>query len=320
MRNLMSFLVMLSIGSDPVSFNDLASALKKDKRWIVLSILLLIFFTVVGCAIVGTFRQGTSFNVSVVTEELRVETQDTPMSKWPVNNVTMSRTCPDDPDDVKTENFSGTVAVVPDTEIIFTRITQGDLVVKMKNSNRKKTALLTDEEEEPAGTLSDCSYFSIKGTTDRVTKGETIVLPVTGKIHVGNEIRFLSHHITPVLYNGNISIIDKTFILNENYSVGPFELEMGDSFIVKNQKVPSQGFISVNQDSAINLVFRAQGSHGLIKRYQSEAYELRNSIWSKLYQDEALSGIWMVVLLFLGIIRTYLKITVEDYKNEKICS
>lgn len=316
----MSLLIMLSVGNYSLSYNDLILTLKKDNRWIVLAILLLLLFTMIGCAIVGTFRQGTSFNISVVTEELRVETQDTPMSKWPLKNITLSRTCPDDPEDVKTEIFNGTIAVVPDTEIIFTRITQGDLVVKMKNSKQKQTAVLTDEEEEPAGTLSDCSYFSINGTTNRVTKGETIVLPVTGRIHVGNEIRFLSHHINPVLYSGKISIIDKTFILSENYSVGPFELEMGDSFIVKNQKVPSQGFISVNQDAAINLVFRAQGSHGLIKRYQSEAYELRNSIWSKLYQDEALSGIWMAVLIFLGIIRTYLKLIVEDYKNEKNCS
>ncbi len=86
------------------------------------------------------------------------------------------------------------------------------------------------------------AFFYIKDLKKRSEAGETIVFPVTGDIKVGNEIRFLTQVNTPVLQGGTVTILDRTFLINENYSVGPFDLEMGDSFVVENPLVPSQGF------------------------------------------------------------------------------
>lgn len=311
MRNLNSLIIILFAGDDPVSKTALSEALQEKRSRIILGILLVLLLTVIGCAVFGTFRQATSFNVSVITEELRVNTLNTPMSKWPVKDILVSKNCPDDPDEIRYETFSGSIELLPDVTITLTRIASGDLTVKLSHPGGKPTAKLIDEDEEYAGNLSGCAFFHIKDIESRSNKGETIVFPVTGNIEVGNEIRFLTHTKTPLLHSGKISILDKTFFVNENYSVGPFELEMGDSFIVENQSVPSQGFVSITAEPAIHLVFRAKGSHGLIKRYQSESYKLKNSVWSKLYQDEALSIMWMSVLVMLGIIRTYLKFIVD---------
>ncbi|MBU1171445.1 MAG: hypothetical protein KKD44_17975 [Proteobacteria bacterium] len=304
--NILTLLIILFAGSTSVSKENLYDGLKQKERKVILGILVVSLLFLVACAIYGSLRGATSFNVSVITEEVRVKTQHVPMSKWPVHEIQISRTCPDDLDDIRYETFSGTIEIHPDIEIILTRIAGGDLTVKLYDSEGKATATLFDEEEEPVGTLSDCAFFHVTDIEKRAQAGETIVLPVTGDIRVGHEIRFLNSYKTPILYSGNVTILDKTFMFNDYYSVGPFPLEKGDSFTVMDQHVPSQGFISVNNEPAIQLVFRAKGSRGLIKRYQSEGYELHNGIWSKFYHDEALSATWMLVFLMIGMIRSFL--------------
>ena len=306
--NLFALIILLFVGSDSIS-NTALSNFMKERRPFILMFLFGLLFIVFGLACFGTIRQGTSFNVSVITEELRVKTNKTPMSKWFVRDIELFRTCPDDPDDLQYENFTGSIELLPGTQVIFTRIATGDLIIKLFKQDGQPTAKLINEEEDIFGEISNCGYFYIKDIEERAKRGETIVFPVTGNIEVGNEIRFLTHYKTPVLYGGKITILDKSFIFNDNYSVGPFELEMGDSFVVEHPMVPSQGFVSVNADSAIHLVFRAKGKAGLIKRYQAESFKLRNSVWSKLYQDEALSVFWMGSLFIVGVIRTFLRLT-----------
>lgn len=311
MRNFPFLILLFFAGDSSITKKEFLEAIKNPRKiWPLVGLISMLILIVVG-ALYGTFRQSTSFNVSVITEEFKVETWDTPMSPWPVNNIEVSKTCPDDPDDIIYENFSGTIKIHPKVQIVFTRIAMGDLMVKFHNKTDEPSGELYDDEDEPAGLLSDCSFFYVKDIAKRAEKGETVILPITGSIVVGKELRFLTHYLTPVLYSGQITILDKAFLIDEYYSVGPFTLEMGDSFVIRDQMVASQGFASINNNPAIHLVFRAKGSHGLIQRYQSESYVLRNSLWSKLYQDEALSFVWMVALLLIGFIRTYLRYMVE---------
>lgn len=280
------------------------------KLWHLIPFTLLIVFLVllILYSLYGTFRKATTFNVSAITEEVSIETHKEPMSPWPVKDIQLSKSCPDEPADLKMEKFTGTIKLRAETVVTLTRIAEGDLSVKLLGKNQQPTGELFDLEDESVGLLSDCAFFKIDNIDARSKQGETIVLPVTGDITAGRDIRFLTNYKTPVLLSGNVTILDKTLLVNENYSVGPFELELGDTFVIKKPEVVSRGFVRVNAEPAINLVFRAKGERALIKRYQSESFELVNSIWSKLYQDKALSIAWVLVVLLLGAIRIHLRI------------
>ena len=280
-------------------------------RIVFVSLISSLLLLIVG-SVYGTFRKATTFNVSAITEEVRIETHKDPMSPWPVKNIRLSKTCPDEPADLRMEKFTGTIKLRADTVVTLTRIAEGDLSVKLLGKNEQPTGELFDLEDESVGLLSDCAFFKIDNIDVRSKQGETIVLPVTGDITTGRDIRFLTDHKTPVLLSGNVTILDRTLLVNENYIVGPFELELGDAFVIKEPEVVSRGFVRVNTDPAIKLVFRAKGERALIKRYQSESFELVNSIWSKLYQDKALSIAWVLVVLLLGAIRIHLRIMSKE--------
>jgi len=305
-------------GDSDCSKEKLTKALDKNDiaRYSIYSLIvtLIIFIT---AATYGTFlnhnffENPTTFNVTVTTEEVRVVTHDVPMSRWPLNNIQLSKNCPDEENDILYETFSGVISINPSVQFILTRIATDSLTVKMRSLIKKSVGDLYDDEDDQIGSLSDCAFFHVKNISERVKSGETIVLPITGDIIVGYEIRFLTHYKTPVLRDGQITILDRRFITGENYSVGPFNLEIGDSFEIQKTSAPSQGFALIDTEPAINLVYRAKGLRGVIKRYQAEDYEIRNSFWSKLYNDEALSITWVLIIILFGIIRISLRYTVN---------
>ena len=305
---LLQNLVTAVSNDQPLDAKKIKESLGMRRHQVAFFLLISSLILLIAYSMYGTFRKATTFNVSAITEEVRVETHKEPMSPWPVKNIRLSKTCPDEPADLKMEEFTGTIKLRADTMITLTRIAEGDLSVKLLGKNEQPTGELLDLEDESVGLLSDCAFFNIGNIDERSKQGETIVLPVTGDITAGRDIRFLTNYKTPVLLSGNVTILDRTLLIGENYSVGPFELELGDTFVIKKPEVVSRGFVRVNAEPAINLVFRAKGERALIKRYQSESFELVNSIWSKLYQDKALSIAWVLVVLLLGAIRIHLRI------------
>jgi len=258
------------------------------------------------------FNKPTTFNVSAVTEEVKVVTRKIPMSRWPVTNINLSRNCSEEgAKSVLQHKFTGSISINDSVQITFTRIVFGDLKVTLFNSNNMSVGDLYDEEDEHVASLASCAFFYVTKLSERFASGETIVLPISGDISVGSDVRFLTHDKLPVLRKGEVTILDRSFIIGENYSVGPFVLGTGDTFEVQDSNVSSQGFISLNEDAAIKLVFRAKGARGVIKRYQSEDYEIKNSYWSKLYNDEALSLAWVLIFILFNIIRVYLRFLVN---------
>jgi len=319
-------------GDSDRSKKELNRALKKNPfhRYFIY-FLILLFFGLLAAVILGPFayqtilKNFTTFNVSASTEEVEVMTSDVPMSWWPVTDIELSKTCPDE-GDIQYEQFTGSIKINSSVKIIFTRIAYGDLRVAMyrnsseyidrpddENDGKEKNSVgeLYDDEDEYNGSLTNCAFFNIKNIVESAKSGKTVVFPVTGKIAAGKEIRFLTQNKVPVLRKGKVTILDRTFVVGENYSVGPFELEMGDGFEIQSPSVPSQGFVLVNEEPAINLVFRAEGLRGVVKRYQSEDYELRNSYWSKLYNDKVLYLSWALIIVLFNIIRVYLRFLVN---------
>ena len=279
--------------------------------------LLILFFVVLVLAVVfgpfvsQRFLSPTTFNVSAVTEEVKVVTPNVPMSSWPVSNATLSKSCPEEG---ATQNiqFTGSISIKPLVQITFTRIAFDKLVVMLFNENEKTSVgELYDSNDEYVGSLTSCAFFVINNISELVSSGKTIVFPITGKITAGNEIRFLTQTKNPVLREGKVTILDRSFVFGEHYSVGPFDLETGDSFEIRRHTVPSQGFVLINEKPAINLVYRAKAFRGVIKRYQSENFELRNSYWSKIYNDESLSLSWLLIAILFNVIRVYLRFLVN---------
>jgi len=312
---------------------ELKKVLKKHKQhrlsifvltWILISLIALVI--IVPFVYQKFTTNPTTFNVTAITEQIAVNTTDVPMSSWPVNNIELHTDCQSD-NAFSVQNFTGAIKLQHNVNVIFTRIAQGPLKVSLyiepndetdeqtANKNREQPYVgdLFSEDEEYVKSLADCAYFYVNDIAERASSGQSVVLPVTGEISVGNEVRFLTESENPVLREGEISILDRSFLIGEIYSVGPFNLKTGDSFkILQNKPVPNQGFVLANEDPALKLVFSAEGVKGVIKRYQSENYEIENSYWTKLFNDEVLSFSWVFIIILFNIIRVYLRYLVNE--------
>lgn len=290
-------------------------SLHRNLAYFLIIVFIVLFLSVAYFTFIkhSVFESPTTYSVSVITEQVYLTTQDTPMSQWHLKDIEISKSCSEGPKAILWEHFTGSININPFVQLTLTRIAKGDLSVQMYTDNGSVGDLF-DIEDEFDSPLSNCAFFNIKNISDRANRGETIVLPLTGDIVAGKEIRFLTQDTTPLLKSGKIKILDRSIWTGENYSVDPFDLEIGDLFEIQKTKepvIPSQGFALINEEPAINLVFRATGYRAVIKRFQSENYELRNSFWSKLYHDEGLLITWGVIIFLFSIIRIYLRYLVN---------
>jgi len=273
--------------------------------WLVLAVLAMaLIFTMYGTGL-GR-HQPSTYNISAITENISIQTSEGPMSNWPVKNIHLTNPCQEEPEEVTTIKFTGIIELNPGVKLEIQRIGKGVLTVGFNNKNRKSGTLL-DKEEEYFGELSNCAYFQIPDLTKRMGKGETIVLPLTGVITPGPEMKFLSQSEVPVLRSGMVSLLDKKVLSAENYTIGPFILELGDTFQLKQHAVASQGFVLIDDSPAIKLVYRAKGYDGVINRYQTGDFSINNSIWSRLYHDETISYIWIFFITLYGFTRLIIR-------------
>jgi hypothetical protein len=262
------------------------------------------------------FEKPTTFSVHANTELVQVSTQQVPMSRWYLDSVLVAASCPEDEGEkLEFHRFTGSIQLNAGVKIKFVRVGQGLLTVSLLKNNEdepspSRVGELFDEEDDLYKELGDCAVleYDLGHKPEQI---DSIVLPITGEIIAGREIRFTTQSKIPILLEGQVTILDRAIWTDENYNVGPYDLEPGDSFIVHDPIVASQGFVLVNDERAMTLVYRAQGLRGAIKRYQAEDYQIKNSFWSKLYHDDGLAITWIFILILFSFIRVYLRYLVN---------
>lgn len=115
--------------------------------------------------------------MSAVTEAVLVEVDKSANSRWFVSEIVICRELElyDDPDEIKYEQFTGSIALEPETKITFTRVAKGALQIGFENLRGEFSAALYNEAEEPAGNMGREAVIYIKNITERIQNGETMV-------------------------------------------------------------------------------------------------------------------------------------------------
>ena len=239
--------------------------------------------------IVTYWETSVTFNVTIVTENIVVRTTEEPSSRWFLSDV-----------EIREEGescfklFQGSVSFNPKVSITIERISNGPLRILIRSLlPEQSVGNLYDQTDEFLKRLGKRVIFRIQNVKDRTMNGKTIVLPLTGIVEAGRELRFSTSPSVGLLRSGKVSMLAKTLWGRTAYDAGTVQLDIGDRFIVDKPQSSSYGFVLANEKPGITSVFRTVGKRGRVIRFGSEGYTISSSIFTRITNDRVVQGLWM---------------------------
>lgn len=285
----------------PYSANEFVREAKKSTKHKVIWVLAILFWAFLTGIVFISFlffsNSNTLFNVVATTEKINVSSfNQVHYPNWLLKEATLYNDC-----DESSSKVSGLLKIDNDTAIEFLRLGTGNLQITLITEDKDSVG----EVEGYAELLSDCVVIEYK-----VKSNESFTMAIDGVVRIGGEIKE-SVTRTPILLDGRIHIADKAVLSQEYYLSEPYELTVGDMFSIKEQTVQSSGFVLVNESPGMKITYASKGSLGVIDRYKTESIGLKNSFWTKLYNDETVILLWVLLGAFYTTIKVSIRFCIE---------
>ncbi len=215
---------------------------------------------------------------------------------WKFSNIDLYPDCSENK-----EKISGFLYPASDTYIELLRIQKGEFIIDLDNEVSDVSGFFKTIAGKEI-ILDDCASIRIN-----VNENDSYILQIEGDIKIGGNIKE-SSDVVPILYSGEVSILDKALVSQAYYKVGPYKLNMGDVFTINRLDMKSSGFIQVDKDKGIKITYSSKGHKGYIKKYRTEGIEIKNGFWNKLYNDQSLIVLWSIWLGLFAICRTWIRV------------
>ncbi|MDH5546226.1 MAG: hypothetical protein OEZ43_11585 [Gammaproteobacteria bacterium] len=300
-----------------IRWRDRWSTLRLHALLILLLFLLLV--VLFGAVFYLSFLKSynTTFNINAETELLVLQTYpNTNHAPWVLENANIVYGC--DAEDEFT-NFNGVLELTPGVAAVFKRISYGDLNISLEFEDGKSVGNLYDNSETLIKTLPACTYIKLKDFQKRANKGQTSLFRLSGKVVLGEELGDSIIAQQPLFKGGEVSFSEKKLGFNEYYSIGPYPLPVGAFVKVQKNTEMSfsdfdslgQGFVTINADEAMRVVYRETGESVIVQHYKSEPFEISNGIMKRLFSESGQAYLWAIALIVYGLIRILLRISLK---------
>lgn len=285
----------------PYSANEFVREAKKSTKHKIIWALAILFWAFLTGIVFISFlffsNSNTLFNVVATTEKISVSSfNQVHYPNWLLKEATLYNDC-----DESSSKVSGLLKINSDTSIEFLRLGTGSLQITLITEDKDSVG----EIEGYSELLSDCVVIEYM-----VKPNESFTMAIDGVVRIGGEIKE-SVTRTPILLDGRIHIADKAVLSQEYYLSEPYELTVGDMFSIKGQTVQSSGFVLVNDSPGMKITYASKGTIGVIDRYKTESIGLKNSFWTKLYNDETVILLWVLLGAFYTTIKVSIRFCIE---------
>ncbi|MCK7460207.1 hypothetical protein [Idiomarina aminovorans] len=242
----------------------------------------------------------TLYNVNATSEIITINSyKDSAFMPWKLESATRYSECGTD-----TSAVSGTLEIARETTLYLERVGTGSLWITLSSDTLAPAGELLNTAGERVE-LSDCEAFELP-----VSDINSYTLPIDGVMTLGGEVKEASTR-EPILHSGSVAISDKGALSRQYYQTDPYPLELGDKFYIKEPSVQSSGFIYVDSSPGIKATYSGKGDIGVIQRYKSEDVVLRNSIWTKLANDETLIVLWVFLVAAFSFLKYIMRVNIE---------
>lgn len=282
---------------------------KKSKQKIAIYTMLFCFWILIILIAVYSYiyfsSRSTVFMVSGNVEKVTISPYSNQKNpEWVFTEAILHSDCGED--NVK---VSGLLHTAPNTYVEFLRVQNNELNINLDNDESDSVGVFVTEANESI-VLDDCASLRV------LVKGnESYVFPIEGDIKLGGDIKESSSQV-PILYSGKVTVVDKEILSGQFYSVGPFPLEMGDIFFVEDLQLKSSGFVQLDDEKGIKVIYSSKSKRGYIKKYKTEPFEIQNGFWTKIYNDPSLVILWFFGIAFYALSRSVIRISFNNLPNK----
>jgi hypothetical protein len=258
----------------------------------------------------------STYSISVNTEVIQFKTLDDNISKF---SIPCSDVFNYDYDNIG--RYGGTFKVAKGATTRIERISQGNsasiqiegLVDYKTGVSKSAGTFYSEEDDEILGEAENFVEFYIDSISQRISRGETIIIPLTGNVSIGRAINYESYgNSNAIVRSGKVTVIGKAILGNTYFKSESYDLNIGDQFrigdVYENDSLnvsKAYGFITINEDKGMTAAYKVIGKKGRIITPgpidDNSGYLIKTSLMSRFLNDPIFNGISMA-LAFLVII------------------
>ena len=122
-----------------------------------------------------------------------------------------------------------------------------------------------------------------------------------GEITLGAEIADFGSDSPVLLLGGTVTMLAHTLIGNRRYDAGKVTLDLADH-IKLDQAGDAYGLLVIGRNPDISAVFRVIARSVSVYRFGTVGYDVYASPLTRIRNDHVIQGIWVALLLLLGLL------------------
>ena len=291
---------------------------KKNKifrliRKLILALIILLPLLFIGIMI---WPVNSTYSISVNTEIIEFKTLDDNISKIPLSKYEVFNY-----DNISLGHYEGTFKIAEGATARVERIANSNsasiqIQGKIDYDSGKESSAGTFynlDQDEVASKAENFLEFYIDSISQRVARGETIIIPVTGDVSIGRAINYESYgNSNAIVRSGKVTVIGEAILGETYFKSESYDLNLGDQFKIgdvhENDSLnvsKAYGFVTINENNGMTAAYKVIGKKGRIITPgpidDNSGYLIKTSLMSRFLHDPIFNGI-SLALAFLVII------------------
>ena len=249
----------------------------------------------VGLILIVVVPRTTTFNVTAQTERVEMTLDEAPPSRWNLEDVAIK-----DGDLDIDPSYRGDLELAERTQVIIERIAAGPLRVFVQCLAQCTSAgRLIPLNDSLRTTLPKQFDLEVSDPEARARRGQTIVLPLSGRVLVGRTIGIETGATTAMLRTGRVTMLGRSIFRDNVFEAGSLSLEAGDQFVVRGDSV---GVAVVDERAALTAAYRVIATSGQVVRPGGGGFGVAASTLGQLFNDDLFLAISALLALGAGTV------------------
>lgn len=194
---------------------------------------------------------------------------------------------------------SGSVQIQGNSNIIFSRIGNGNLHIQIKSAN---PIIVYNEKDERTQSLPSAVDLVLSDLPSLLNQGISWKYNLDGPLIVGRVPTYGVQQLNGLLLEGEIQMVARQLLSGNHYKVDPYKLQLGDEIQFTPANPKTSGLLTFDADRGLKVVAIVEAETATVKKFRTTNIRIQNNLWSKLGKDEELVITWAILLTVPGML------------------
>ncbi len=244
----------------------------------------------------------TTFNVAVNTERIEYTTVDKNNSRMVLLGAEVASL-----DSILVTNFEGNIDLNSNVKVTIERISNGPISIVLENESGESVGnVYHGENGELFHKASEFLEIYIYDVLKKTEEGQTFIFSIEGDVNIGRSVNYeIFGESTALLRGGEIKMIGKSFLSNDNFEAGSEVLNLGDRLVFDDIQSKTFGFVTINENSCMKAAYRIASKQARVikpgPQNENNGYVISASRLDMILNDRNVQGFIILLGALIGI-------------------